>query len=106
MDKITIFAAWISTTPDRRQWKPSAPKFVPTSTPNAQKLEEIVPLYVAVEMPAQEIYVYNLKEIKENDRKIQPILTLKGYEYVRDALELAPSKPEYNDNEFDYGDKK
>lgn len=103
MDKITIFAAWISTTPDRRQWKPSAPKFVPCATTQAQRLEDIAPLYVAVEIPAHEKYIYNLKEIEQNENT-QPILTTLGFEYMRDELELAPQKPTYKDDDFDYGE--
>jgi len=86
-DKITttVYFAWKSVMPDRRQWKPSSP------------ILELENTMVAVNIPLNKEHIYNFERVAvelEQDKDVEPILTPLGMRYCIDELEKVMGESE------------
>ncbi len=81
----TVYFAWKSVMPDRRQWKPSSP------------ILELENTMVAVNIPLNKEHIYNFERVAvelEQDKDVEPILTPLGMRYCIDELEKVMSETE------------
>lgn len=119
--KLVLFARVLYVQPDERQYQQNSHKVVPSPVVEFDKpMEEMTPLYFAIEIPLTSDYVWNFKDYskfvensineslgydtpKESEPKELPlpILTKEGLEFYHNELKVYEQQPTYEPNNND-----
>lgn len=112
-DTVTIYARWIYFKSDARQFRQDSEKFVPATSPSSNTIDDMPPLYIGVDVPLTEEYIfnyrdfrtpdeimgelgYNTDDMKERKVKPKPILTISGMRYIKSQFEARLTSEDLN----------